>query len=167
MELILTGGRSCLIDVADYPLVKGLRWAAIKGRHTYYALIPPINNKGTKSVYMHRLLLNAPPHLNVDHINMNGLDNRRSNLRLCTPSQNQANRGACKRIHQIPYKGVYKAHGKYRAAIVINGRKYQIGESDSAKYAAIMYDAFVREFHGAYGRYNFPKKGERGISDHE
>lgn len=109
----------------------------------------------TKAVYLHRLILEAPKNLSVDHINGNGMDNRRSNLRLCTTQQNSFNtkkRANC----SSKYKGVYKHQsGKWIANIRINGDKKAIGQFDNEEDAARAYDNEARKIQGSFAVLNF------------
>jgi len=105
---------------------------------------------------MHRLLIHAPKGMEVDHINGNGLDNRICNLRICTRSQNQINKGLQKN-NTTGYKGVsfIKKHRKYRATIRINGKSMYLGEFESAKGAAFAYDNKAKELFGNFAKLNF------------
>jgi len=80
-------GYCILIDEPDFESVSKFNWSIVKGRNTYYANTT-INGKLTG---MHRYLMNTPKGLVTDHINHNGLDNRRCNLRISTISDNRMN----------------------------------------------------------------------------
>ena len=104
---------------------------------------------------MHVLLLpNCPPGLMRDHINRNGLDNRRANLRFVTPQENSWN---SKPKSSQPYKGVSARDGRWIARIGYNGAIY-LGRFDSAEEAARAYDAKACELRGEYAYLNFPKE---------
>ena len=96
-EIILNSGAIALVDDEDYEIVSQYKWqeakAIRKGKYyTSYALGKSCgSNKERKTISMHRLIMNTPPDLVVDHINHNGLDNRKENLRNVTHSQNQKN----------------------------------------------------------------------------
>ena len=150
----LTSGKEAIIDAADVPLVEKLNWFARRGPYTFYAgtNVPGIISR-QKTILMHRLLIDAPHGLLVDHINGDGLDNRRSNLRLATMAQNQHNVGL-RRDNASGFKGVmwHKRSARWRAAIVCNGRKIHLGGHKTAEAA---YDAYVEAsklYHGPYGR---------------
>lgn len=107
---------------------------------------------------MHRFVLSAPPGVYVDHINHNGLDNRRScNIRLCTPSQNIAR--ARYPVGPSGFRGVYwdEKRGKYRASIKTGGRIRNIGRFPSAEEAASAYDRASIAMFGEFANLNFPK----------
>jgi hypothetical protein len=107
---------------------------------------------------MHRLLMDAPPELQVDHINGDPLDNRRSNLRLATNVQNQHNKGAWQGAASR-FKGVSRTRQPdvWRATIESNGHQITIGRFRSEFEAAKAYDAQARELFGEFARTNFEK----------
>lgn len=87
-EVPLSQGKAALLDDIDLPLVEGHTWCAQQVRHHWYA----VTYVGRTRVSMHRLLLAAPRGVIVDHLDGDGLNNQRSNLRLGTNAQNQQNR---------------------------------------------------------------------------
>jgi hypothetical protein len=96
----------------------------------------------------------------VDHINRNGLDNRRSNLRPATHSQNSANAGRQTRSTS-GFKGVHRGpvRGKaWRAQIHTAGKKRHLGTFDDPEEAARAYDAAAVELFGEFARTNFPQE---------
>ncbi|GAI88609.1 unnamed protein product, partial [marine sediment metagenome] len=115
MKILLTQGRIALIDDKDFLLISEYKWYANKIGDTYYAMTHIKKNGKRETLLMHRLILNVPEKMETDHINHNGLDNRRSNLRLATSQQNNFNR---KNIDgsSSQYKGVYwnKSRRKWR-----------------------------------------------------
>ena len=107
-EIPLTRGYVALIDEVDFELVSKYSWQAFVKKHTVYALtsiFPKKGMGGRRGLRMHRLIMDAPGGQWVDHINGNGLDNRRSNLRFCTPSENTINSGM-RRDNTSGVKGV-------------------------------------------------------------
>lgn len=134
-----------LIDVEDISLVKDSLWHVGGGGYA----------KSGDHKFMHRLILNAPEGSQVDHINGNKLDNRRSNLRLATASQNRANKG--KIVNNTSgYKGVSLSGKKWAADIAMNKVKVRLGRFDTPEEAAKAYDQAARELHGEFARPNFP-----------
>jgi hypothetical protein len=91
-EIPITKGKTLLVDDEDYELVSGFFWCASKGRHTYYAQSRPGPRGARQCILAHRLIMRAPADTEVDHINENGLDCRRANLRLATRKQNSVAR---------------------------------------------------------------------------
>ena len=140
--ITLTRGMVALIDDEDLELVLGraTAWKAVRSRlknfpDQFYAQC--WQKKGEPYFSMHRLIMNAQRGWVVDHINGDGLDNRRSNLRLVTYSQNAANRRA-RAGGTSRFKGVtwHKQSKKWQAVIRVNGRPMYLGvfadESDAA-----------------------------------
>lgn len=145
----LTRGQVAIVDDADYGLLSRHKWHALKPAGTYYAT----RRDGTTRVYMHRVILGTASF--VDHINGNGLDNRRSNLRPATRSQNQWNRGALA-TNTSGYKGVclYKPTGMWQAQITSSGKVYYLGRYSDAEDAARAYNNAAVALHGSRARLN-------------
>lgn len=94
----LTRGKVALVDAADYELVVPFKWCALQAKHTCYAVRhesiagrPHLRTR-RRMIYMHRFILDTLPGLEVDHWDHNGLNNCRSNIRVCTRRENQANK---------------------------------------------------------------------------
>ena len=135
-------GLKFIIDEEDYDkFVKGESFYSNKG----YA-------RSGKDKFLHRLIMNAPDGMDVDHINGNPLDNRKSNLRICSRSQNQMNKGKYKN-NTTGFKGVhfYKPTGKFVSRIKVDGKNLYLGCFEKAEDAYKAYcDACVKyhqEFH--------------------
>jgi hypothetical protein len=105
-----------LIDPDDYETVSKYKWF-IKHNNYVYTQV------NRKTVHLHRLIINAPKGLEVDHINRNPLDNRKQNLRLCTKSQNNMNKEGI--------RGVSKFRDKWRARIKKDGKELHLGVFDT------------------------------------
>lgn len=90
-EIQLANGKVCLVDDGDYKMLSMYGWYAKENSNTTYVYTQLHKNKTRRTVHIHQMLLLPPDGYVVDHINGNGLDNRRSNLRLCTQSQNRMN----------------------------------------------------------------------------
>jgi len=151
-EVRLTPSGIALIDDEDFELLAGFRLRLLQQKTSRYVQFS-CNKKVT---LLHRFLLNAPKGIYVDHINNDGLDNRRSNLRLCTPSQNQA--WSWKRVTGTtsPFKGVSGSTNHWRAAIIHQGKKSYIGSFRNQIDAALAYDEFAKSLFGEFAMVNFP-----------
>jgi hypothetical protein len=105
---------------------------------------------------MHRLILAAAAGQWVDHIDGDGLNNRRANLRICDPNQNAAN---SRRVpNTIGYRGVWRTiYGRYYASITSKGRAVRLGSFSTAIEAAVAYDEAAKELHGEFATLNFPE----------
>jgi hypothetical protein len=108
---------------------------------------------------MHRQILDAAEGKFVDHINHNGLDNRRANLRIVTKEQNNWNKRKYFGNYSSRYKGVSRPKncGKWRAKIFYKGKGIFMGYFDDEESAAKAYDAKARELFGEYAALNFGK----------
>jgi hypothetical protein len=150
----LTQGKVAIVDPEDFERLKQYNWCAVKGVQTWYAYTLTADGK---RLSMHRLVANAPKRMVVDHINHNGLDNRKSNVRLCTKKQNSQNirpRKGC----SSRYKGVFKPKDRnsFRAIICHNGKHIHLGYFKEEIDAAKAYDLKARELFGEFAYLNFP-----------
>jgi hypothetical protein len=157
----LVGGQYfAVVDAADFEAVSKWRWHARKKstRLSIYAIRYFSENNRTRSEYMHQLILKAQPGFSIDHISRDGLDNRRSNLRLATVTQNNANVGKLRKTTTSRFKGVSKERGArlFRAQINVNGRKTFIGRFAKDEDAAWAYDREARRVFGPFAFCNFP-----------
>jgi hypothetical protein len=155
-QIPLTQGKFAIVDDADYEWLIQRKWYAYdaqKGKGKWYARCSQ-----SVKVDMHRVITNAPKGMDVDHINGNGLDNRRSNLRVCTRTQNQQNIHVTHNKHG--YKGVEQQRGgKYRANIYFDGKRLITRGFNTPEEAARAYDKKARELFGEFAWVNFPIKG--------
>lgn len=145
----LTKGHTVVICAEDVHLVSPWNWSAIVRTHTVYAQ----RTASGRSVLMHRVITNAPPGMEVDHINGDGLDNRRSNLRLATHAQNLRNQRVC-RDNRSGFKGVCwdKSRCAWKAQIRLGGKNSNIGRFATPEEAHAAYVAASAELHGEFGR---------------
>lgn len=122
---------------------------------TAYANRSLQRNKKQVILSMHRELMGHPEGLEVDHINGNGMDNRRSNLRICCHAQNMVNRPMSKN-NKVGYKGVRwdSDRHKYRAVIRHDGKYYWLGSFRTAIEAARAYNDAALTMHGEYAHLN-------------
>jgi hypothetical protein len=163
--LPLSQNKFAIVDADDYDRLSKYKWCLSRTPHTNYALTRlrikarPVKGKRPKrkTLMMHRFITNAPRHLVVDHINHNGLDNRKTNLRLCTRAQNCRNRRPF-RLNGSRYKGVSwdKQRKLFLAAIRCNGKYYNLGRFKSETKAAKAYDKKAIELFGEFAYLNFP-----------
>lgn len=155
----LTKNKITLIDKADFQLVKQWKWSYLAGgyamRKSRYG---PRKLGKYYCIYLHRFLLNAPKGIDVDHINGNKLDNRRSNLRLASRSQNFANQPKQKKLNcTSQFKGIYwdKTLKFWRVRIHFRHKKFEIGLFKNEIAAAMAYDIWVKDIQGEFAIFNF------------
>lgn len=147
----LSQGLFAIVDASDYEWLNQWKWYAFKGYKTFYAARKEFRRK---TVLMHSMLLPDAPV--TDHIDGNGLNNARSNLRSATKSQNAANN--TQRPGKTGYRGVYAHHtGKYVARIRHGGVGINIGLFSDKVEAAHAWDAAALKYHGEFARLNFPE----------
>jgi len=144
-------GLFATVDAADYAEVSKYRWYAARGGSNVYAA----TCKNGRTVYMHRMLMRPRKGYVVDHIDGNGLNNRRCNLRVCTPAQNLANKAP--RGGTSQFVGVYRCRDKWVAHVTRRGKYYYVGLFDDEVAAAKARDRTAYELHGEYAYLNFPE----------
>jgi len=157
----LSRGKFAIVDPDDYPELKKYKWFATKNGATFYAkrhtrLTERIK---TTSVCMHRLIMNAPDNLVIDHINYNGLDNRKANLRLATRRQNSLHIIRTMNPGSSKYKGISwrEDRKKWAVRIMTDGKTINLGCYKDEVEAARAYDKAARKLHGQFASLNFPK----------
>lgn len=145
-EVPLTQGKIALVDDADLSLIAQYTWCAQQHHGNWYAMTATTGVK----IKMHRLIMAAPPKLLVDHVDGDGLNNRRSNLRFSTLSQNQWNTRRSSGLSR--FKGVTKAKGckSWIAAITVNGKRIHLGSFIDEADAARAYDEAALEYFGEF-----------------
>lgn len=154
-------GCEVLIDEEDLEIVAPYRWevkASRSGKGSIYVYARDfLRPDGRHRVAMHRLLLNPPTSSVVDHINRNGLDNRRQNLRIATRTQNQANR-RLPSVNTSGYRGIYfsKRKNRWIARVSIGHKHNYLGSFHSPAEAAMAYDVAARHLYGEFAALNFP-----------
>lgn len=140
-----------LFDYDDYSTISPIDW------------IPKIDHKNgnvyavahlgkRKYISIHCYLMGKTESKLIDHINGNGLDNRRCNLRFVTPSQNQMNR----RCHLKTYKGIsMDEFGRYRVRVAKEGKMFHGGKRyNTIKEAITRYNEMAKEIHGEFAWLN-------------
>lgn len=148
-KITLTQGREAIVDDEDFEYLNQWRWYAVRKKNHFYAA----RNEGgiwpkIHIIKMHRAILNPPDNMHVDHINGDGLDNRRENIRACRPRQNNMNRRMG--INNTSgYKGVSwnKSDKKWQAMIGVNMTVKYLGKFMNKEEAAAAYNnAAIKEF---------------------
>lgn len=153
-EIPLTHGHVAIIDDEDVAWLTQWSWHCLDG----YA-VRTINHSKTRKerVRMHRLIARAAPDQLVDHINRNGLDNRRANLRCCTQAENSRNvsKGAGRSSSFLGVSWVQR--DRVWTATIRRGRNHFLGYFDREEEAAIAHDIAARSMHGQFASLNFPE----------
>ncbi|HCO96461.1 MAG TPA: hypothetical protein DIU00_21395, partial [Phycisphaerales bacterium] len=160
----LTQGKYAIVDPEDYRRLSRHKWyAAGSPGSCYYAVRAVMTKNGKRRrLHMHRQILKVPDNMYVDHINRNGLDNRKANLRPATPSQNGQNRAKyANGTYSSKYKGVTFQRGKkipWEAHIQVNHKLISLGSFNDEVRAAKAYDRAARMYHREFAVLNFPER---------
>lgn len=154
-----TLGYIIVVDDEDYDLLSKFRWYAHNcGGKTNPQKRPARRSsvkEGRKVHFLVHHLMRAPAGMNVDHINGDPWDNRRSNLRICTVAENTRNRrkhAGCSNT----YKGVFRRGNFFFAIICHEGIRYDLGSYADEIATARLYDAAAKFLHGDFASLNFP-----------
>lgn len=147
-EIYLSKGVSAIVDDEDYEWLNQWKWSYRGG----YAIRKDRDIK--TPIIMHRLIMNAPEGISVDHKNLNRADNRKSNLRLATSQQQQYNQRS--RGGTSSYKGVSWKRNRWCAKMNVDGKSLYIGMFLTEEEAAKAYDKKAKEIHGEFAYLNFP-----------
>lgn len=160
-KIKLTQNKFALVDDVDYEWLNQFKWYTLRDGHTFYARC----KKNGKEVQMHREILELKKGNNkqTDHIDGNGLNNQRDNLRVCTKQENQRNQRPV-RGGSSKFKGVYlsKSYPKYgiksvwRANIGKDGKAIFLGGFENEIDAAKAYDGATLKYFGKFAHVNFP-----------
>lgn len=152
----LTQGKFAIVDNEDFERLNQYKWHIYRKAGKFLRGACRFDNKTKTAILMHREIMKAPPNMQVDHINHNVFDNRKTNLRLCTNSQNAQNQRP-KIGYSSKYKGVawYKRRKKWRALIEHNHHSIFLGLFDNEIAAAKAYDKKAKELFGKFAYTNF------------
>ena len=156
----LTKGYHVMVDVEDFERLNISKWHVSGNHGKYYA----VNSRMQR---MHRLLMKdelrkyaGKCKMFVDHINGNGLDNRKANLRVVTPTQNSWNSKNGMNRGKSKYKGVewHKHSKRWVAVLSMHGKKIHVGTFTDDKEAARAYDRAAKKYRGKYAVLNFSEE---------
>lgn len=162
-EISLSQGKFAIVDDEDYEELSKYKWQVKKGWHTLYATRNIRTAIEHTNLLMHRAIMGDIKGVAYDHIDGNGLNNQRENLRLATKRENAQNRGFQKNSTS-EHKGVSwdKINKKWRVNICRDGKCINIGRYTGMIEAARAYDRKAKEFFGEFARLNFTEEGSHG-----
>jgi hypothetical protein len=162
MKLETKNGYIFQIDQEDYDKIRNYPWYGYKSTYrlkngekkqcTKYIVA---HISANERVNLHKLIMNTPVEIRIDHKNGDGLDNRKSNLRICTQSQNQMNKlKNCN--NKSGYKGVSwdKTRNKWRSFIMLAGKNKCLGRFNSPEQAALAYNRAATKHFGEFAKLN-------------
>ncbi len=147
-EIKLTHGAVTQVDDEDYNFLMQFKWHLT---NCGYAVrrSPRVNGALGRMILMHRVILNAPENLTVDHIDGNPLNNTRANIRLAEHWQNMLNKKV-RKDSRTGIKGVQKHGNKYRVYVGLRGIRHLIGSFDSIEEASAAYQSAALRLHGEF-----------------
>lgn len=154
-QIKLTQNKVAIVDDANFEWLNQWKWQYDLGYARRSVNMGKFENgkQHITHISMHRLIMDEPENMEIDHKNGDGLDNRRSNLRICTRAQNQQNR----KIHKNKeFKGVnwHKRVGRWAVAIRVNKKLIHIGYYSDRHVAAKAYDEAAKKHFGEFARTN-------------
>lgn len=148
----LGSGEEAIVDVDALPRMARFSWQALRTASNVYVTGNSYVSDGPRyCVNLHRLVMGYPKGLEVDHINRNGLDNRRCNLRVCTRQENARNVPRRANAKGVKFD---KRTGKFVARINVNRKHHHLGVFTTQEEAKRAYDEAAMRFHGAFARTN-------------
>lgn len=150
VKLPLAGGGHTVVDKADAGLLQGRRCCRRDPASRYVRV-----GRAGRRQYLHRVILPTLPGFEVDHIDGNPLNNRRANLRVCTPSQNRSNSPG-RKTRQSRFKGVFRRTGGWEVACKKHSRRFYFGTFRSEIVAGCVADDAAAMLHGQFAWLNFP-----------
>lgn len=151
-EIQLTNGFVAMVDDADFDWLNQWKWYAHKAGKSIYA--ERTEYKQQKQIRMHVQIMNPENEMRVDHKDLNGLNNQRNNLRICTHAENRRNLTKPKN-NTTGFKGVSPIRGKFQATIKVNYQQIYLGVYVDPIDAALAYDKAAKKYFGEFARTNF------------
>lgn len=152
------GGWFALVDEVDYQWLSSRKWYL---NQTGYAIANGRNIAGRCIDFMHTEILSPPDGFVTDHANHCKLDNRRSNLRLCSETENRFNL-PLRADNTTGFKGVYRRGKRWKAQLTAEGKHYFLGSFPTPEEAARAYDTKAVETFGRFASLNFPLVANAG-----
>lgn len=150
--ITLTQGKVALVDDEDFERINQFKWYYGEG-YAIREIQTGVGRKARKTIRMHRMVTDTPEGMEVDHINHDKLDNRKTNLRVCNRLANGKNKMMSKR-NKSGYKGVHARYGRWVAVIRFNWKLYHLGVFDTPEEAARAYNKAAVEYFGEYAYLN-------------
>ena len=147
----LNKGKFTKVDLEDVEFISQWKWCC--DTNGYAVRIARVRG-GSKTIRMHRKIMNPLDHQVIDHINHDILDNRKKNLRICSQSENSANQ-RIKSNNSSGYKGVCLIkNGRYRSRVMKDGKQVHLGYYSTAKEAGKAYNKKAKELFGEFAKLN-------------
>lgn len=161
-EIELTNGMKAIVDDEDYDYLLDYNWRALKNGKTYYAIFGKRVNGKYSNTWMHRMIMDAKNREDeINHIDHNGLNNQKNNLRKTTHKKVMWQKNAAD-SKPTKFKGIsfHKPSKKWRARIFVDGKMKYLGYYKNEIEAAKGYDNEQKKHYGEFANLNF-KEGEK------
>ena len=151
-EIKLTKGFITQVDDEDYEYLNQFKWSFYKSGNIYYVQRKKTIKGKRYGIKIHRIIMNTPNKMVVDHIDHNGLNNQKSNLRNCLRYENMRNRRSSA---SSGFLGVHLSRNKYIIAhININGKNIHLGMFKTKESAALAYNKAAIKYFGKFANLN-------------
>lgn len=156
-KIKLSKNKYALVDDDDFGKFSGFKWHLTnhsnRGFTEYIIRRVRLEDGRRKTIYLHREIMAAPTDKFVDHKNGDGFDNRKQNLRICSPAENNRNQ-SLKRNNTSGFKGVdwVELKKKWRARIGVGGKRIMIGYFNSKLEAIEKYCESSKIYHGEFSK---------------
>jgi hypothetical protein len=150
-EIKLTKGKVALVDDDDFERINQHKWHALPAHRTFYAVRNDLSTGVRKYVYMHKEIMNTPEGMETDHVDIDGLNNQKENLRIATANQNCQNRRPLT-VKSSRFKGVSRRGSAWIARITVNRKLINLGYFRDELRAASAYNCAARAIFGEFAR---------------
>jgi HNH endonuclease/AP2 domain len=162
----LTKGKRTVVDDEDYEWLNKMKWYLMTDNYAVRRTLVSVDGLPRKIIWMHRLIINCPEKMQTDHVNGNGLDNRKENLRICTHQENSMNQKTQKRNKTSKYKGVYKRSdcNRWCASVVKDQKYFYLGLFKTENEAVKAYNNEAKKLFGEFAKLNLKKEGKNYLS---
>lgn len=154
-QITLPNGKVALVDDEDFERVNAYKWGVLITKGKAYVWRYVYSGGKRKGVYLHREIMDTPQGMSVDHIDGDGLNNQKSNMRNCTHQENLFNERKKAKTSSI-FKGVWwdNARKRWAASLRLNGKTIHLGRYDDEVEAALAYNSAAIKNFGKYSNLN-------------
>lgn len=154
-----------MVDDDDFEMLSKFRWMAFfQGKNKYVVANLPLVHRKQRQIRMHRLLMGFPKNKVIDHIDMDGFNNQKLNLRICNQSQNLMNRGKPSAWVNNPMRSIYKCvywentRKKWSVQLRIEGKMKRFGFFSCERKAGLTANEMIKKYHGDFSNLNTIKE---------
>ena len=150
-KIKLTQGKYALVDDNDFEFLNKYKWCARRTGSIFYA----VRNEDRKTILMHRMIMKPEPEKEIDHIDSDGLNNQRKNLRPCTHQENLRNQ-RIRKNNKTGYLGVsfYNRTQQYVSFISFQGKSIGLGYFSTAEAAHNAYIKACKKYYNGFSKFN-------------